>query len=150
MEYVIGLFFGIVGSLVAAEVYCWAPNIARRCVERAVLRLPESERDRFREEWLAHLGECPGSLGKLWHSMGCLSGARAISAAGSKIALVRASNTERARSIAWKGFLTKVIVYSLEMYTKPAWYAVLFGFVCIIFGMDHTNQLVSWIDYVLN
>jgi DNA-binding CsgD family transcriptional regulator len=91
MEYVIGLFFGIVGSLVAAELYCWAPHIARKFIEQAVQRLPESEKERFQEEWLAHLDECPGSLAKLWHSLGCFQGATAIAATAPRVAAASSS-----------------------------------------------------------
>jgi hypothetical protein len=42
-------------------------------VSVSVLRLPDCERDRFREEWLAHLNEVDGAFGKLRHALGCVT-----------------------------------------------------------------------------
>ncbi|MEZ5787874.1 MAG: hypothetical protein R3D62_15685 [Xanthobacteraceae bacterium] len=59
-------------ELIATELYDRAPSLARWLIACAVGRLPDYERDRYREEWLAHLNECPGKLGQLWHALGCL------------------------------------------------------------------------------
>jgi hypothetical protein len=50
-------------------------RLARWIIGTAVNRLPASERERFREEWLAHLEETSGSLARIWHSVGCYLGA---------------------------------------------------------------------------
>jgi hypothetical protein len=57
--------------LVAGEVQDWLPVMSRRLIDRAVDRLPASERPRYREEWYAHLDEYPGKLGKMLHAGGC-------------------------------------------------------------------------------
>ncbi len=106
MEYVIGLFFGVVGSLVAAELYCWTPHLAHKFIERAVLRLPESERDRLREEWFAHLDECPGSLAKFWHSLGCFHGAATIAATATRVGPVRSSKISAETQLIKERFAT--------------------------------------------
>jgi|SRR5271156_3208240 len=71
MEYLIAILLGTIGSFIAAEIYVTAPKLALRLIDKAVLRLPEHERDRYREEWCAHLNDCPGSLGKLRHAPAC-------------------------------------------------------------------------------
>jgi hypothetical protein len=50
-------------------------------VDRIASRIPDLERDRYREEWHAHIDECPGSLGKLWHVAGCARAAGLIAEA---------------------------------------------------------------------
>jgi hypothetical protein len=65
-------------SLVAAELWAHAEPIARWFITRAVRRLPEAERARREEEWLAHLEETPGALRKFLHGVGCWSGAPAV------------------------------------------------------------------------
>jgi hypothetical protein len=40
-------------------------------IEKAVLRIPKHKRNRYREEWLAHLDEIPGNLGRLTHAFQC-------------------------------------------------------------------------------
>ena len=57
MEYVIAVIWvigafiiAICGNLIASEIYDWVPSIARWLIKRAVDRLPNSERDRYREE----------------------------------------------------------------------------------------------------
>jgi hypothetical protein len=61
----------IMGNMIASELYDCAPSIARWLLKKAVARLPEQQRQRYHEEWHAHLEECPGKLGKLWHAFGC-------------------------------------------------------------------------------
>jgi hypothetical protein len=36
------------------------------------MRLPVDARERYSEEWLSHLAECQGKIGKVLHSIGCL------------------------------------------------------------------------------
>lgn len=105
MEYLISFLV----SLAAAEVYCFAPAIARHTVECAVCRLPETHQNRYREEWLAHLDDCPGHLMKLWHAVGCFYGVAGIEAAGPDVAETKetfngAMNLSRAEA---KYFLEK-------------------------------------------
>lgn len=71
MDLLINILLGIIGSLFAAEIWANAPQLGRWFIKHAVLQLPASARDRFNEEWLSHLDECPGALGKLRHSLGC-------------------------------------------------------------------------------
>ena len=79
---VVGSIIGsIVGNMIASELYDHAPSLAVWLVERAASQLPEPKRNRYREEWLAHLDECPGKLGKLYHALGCWLGARTIARA---------------------------------------------------------------------
>jgi hypothetical protein len=72
---------GVLGKLLVGEIVDWIPTIAHRIVDRAVNRLPEQERSRYREEWYAHIDDCPGKLGKLWHAAGCLRGSTVIARA---------------------------------------------------------------------
>jgi hypothetical protein len=69
----------IAGNMIASELYDRAPSFAAWLIEHAVRRLPEHARDRYREEWLAHLDEHPGKLGKVGHSLGCFFGASGVS-----------------------------------------------------------------------
>ncbi len=80
MEHLTGLALGILGKLIGTEIEAWVPVIARRLIERAILQLPAPQQERFREEWFSHLEECPGNLGKLTHSIGCVYGACVIAA----------------------------------------------------------------------
>jgi predicted alpha/beta hydrolase family esterase len=144
MEYVIGLFFGIVGSLVAAELYCWAPHIARKFIERAVLRLPESEQDRLREEWFAHLDECPGSLAKLCHSLGCFQCAAAIAATAPKVAAVSPNKTRTIDVMIQKSLAMRVTKDKIvKLSSNLAWWSILFGGLIVIIGIKTTLDLLG-------
>ena len=81
MEYVTPLLVGIVGSLVAAELYARLPQVARLLIDYAIQKIPNGHRMRFKEEWLSHLEECQGNLEKLQHGYGCYVGAAAIALA---------------------------------------------------------------------
>jgi len=65
MEIIIGLFVGVIGSLIAAEFYDRLPGLSLRLISHATALLPKRESARYREEWLAHLSECPGNLGMI-------------------------------------------------------------------------------------
>src|SRR5262245_35029289 len=72
----VGVFLvGIFGNLVSSELYDRLPQLAGWLIRIAVKRLPENQRARFEEEWMAHLEECPGKLGRFIHAAGCFLGA---------------------------------------------------------------------------
>ncbi len=86
MEYVIAalllmgsILIAILPNLIANELYDCAPSFARWLIGRALARLPESERERCREEWYADNDGWPGGkLGKVKHAIGCWLGVRAV------------------------------------------------------------------------
>ena len=82
----------IVGNLLASELYDRASPFAKWLVERAANRLPEQDGIRYREEWLAHLEDCSGHLGKVWHALGCFFGAPSIAQELSKLRTQAAGN----------------------------------------------------------
>jgi 23S rRNA C2498 (ribose-2'-O)-methylase RlmM len=72
----LALFFaavvgGIASNMIASELYDRAPMLARRLIRHAVTLLPESERENFHEEWIAHLDELSGNLSKFSHAFEC-------------------------------------------------------------------------------
>jgi hypothetical protein len=66
-----GIGSAIVGHFVAHDLYHSAPRSARRLLRKAVRALPETERERYSEEWLAHLEECSGVISKFRHAIEC-------------------------------------------------------------------------------
>jgi hypothetical protein len=70
LTWILGFLGAIMLGLVKDEISAWLPRLARWCVCRAADRMPD--RERSREEWLAHLEECPGKLGQLIHAFGVL------------------------------------------------------------------------------
>ena len=63
----------IIGSVLTAalarqladEFKAWTPRITKKLVIVAVNKLPETQRERFAEEWLSHLDDTPGEIGKI-------------------------------------------------------------------------------------
>jgi hypothetical protein len=47
----LSLAAGIVLKLIASEFQDWIPTLARRLVDHAVVKLSETDRERYREEW---------------------------------------------------------------------------------------------------
>lgn len=83
MEYLIGglvllAIVPLVVALLALELYDNAGRTAERLVNRAVDRLPASSRDRYREEWLAHVEDQPGKLAKLLAALSIYRGSAAV------------------------------------------------------------------------
>ena len=86
MELIMGFIVAVLGILAAVlsrqltdEFKAWTPSIIKHLVNRAVRRLPEEERSRFEEEWLAHVNELPGEVAKIIAALGFLSAARRMS-----------------------------------------------------------------------
>ena len=67
-----GAAAAIVGHFVAHDLYEVAPRHAQRLLNHATRILPETDRERYTEEWLAHLQECTGVIGKFRHAVECL------------------------------------------------------------------------------
>ena len=54
----------LLAKLCADEVMAWLPSITLRITQVAVSMLPKARRERYDEEWRAHLSEVPGALTK--------------------------------------------------------------------------------------
>ena len=72
------LVLGIVVSLLVVEFTDWCPSIAAGLVRLAARMLPESERDRYREEWLAEVETVPGRLTRIVKAACLLAGIPAL------------------------------------------------------------------------
>jgi hypothetical protein len=62
----------IAAKLSADEVKAWIPWLVRRIVALAVHILPEDQRGRYGEEWLGHIDEIPGDIGRVIVAIGFL------------------------------------------------------------------------------
>lgn len=62
MEYVTITIPGALEALHGRRTLRLEPRFTEWLVEAAVHRLPEAPRDRYREEWLAHLEQKPGQI----------------------------------------------------------------------------------------
>jgi hypothetical protein len=85
MEFLTAAIFGAGGflgavliHLVASDLHEWMSHLTRRLIMSAAGRVPEPDRDRYREEWLAHLDECVGVFSKLRHALEVLVSARVL------------------------------------------------------------------------
>ncbi|AUX68213.1 hypothetical protein CHX26_00625 [Porphyrobacter sp. HT-58-2] len=57
-------------AFLAFEINAWYPRLLSQIVIFATRRLPPRQRERYREEWSAHLCETPGAIVKLWQAVG--------------------------------------------------------------------------------
>ena len=81
MELLIGLVLAVLAALIVEEIHANSTSVARWLILRAVRRLPEQERERFHEEWTAHLNDAETVFRKLWHAIGCVCAALRIATA---------------------------------------------------------------------
>jgi len=70
--WVAGALSSLVATMAAAEIKAWNPVVIRGLIKFAVARLPENQRERFEEEWHAHISEVPGQIAKLIAAVGLL------------------------------------------------------------------------------
>jgi hypothetical protein len=75
-----GILSAALSDLLADELKSCVAWLVQHIVEAANSRLPESQRERYREEWESHLDEVPGDLAKLCVALGFLSAARKMAA----------------------------------------------------------------------
>jgi hypothetical protein len=74
--FVVSVLTAAVSRIVAEEIGEWIPSIIRGLIKLAVAWLPDTQRERFGEEWQSHVNEVPGRLGKLAFAAGLLIAAR--------------------------------------------------------------------------
>ena len=60
-----GMIAAAISRLFADEIKAWTPRLVSILINRAVSRLPASQKERFEEEWRSHLEEMPGEIGKV-------------------------------------------------------------------------------------
>jgi hypothetical protein len=71
-EWTLAVAGGLVSSILASQIYDGCPRAAKSIVRFAVSRLPSEKRERYSEEWDAHLNECEGKLAPLLAAAGCV------------------------------------------------------------------------------
>jgi hypothetical protein len=76
---VLGIFAAALSRQLTDEFKAWTPWIIKHLVKGAVRRLAEEDRSRFEEEWLAHVNEIPGEVGKIIDALGFFYAAQRIS-----------------------------------------------------------------------
>jgi lipopolysaccharide/colanic/teichoic acid biosynthesis glycosyltransferase len=64
MEAVVAIFLGVIGSILAAELYVWLPVLAEKLLRYHASKLPPELSARFLEEWQAALIDMPGYITK--------------------------------------------------------------------------------------
>lgn len=52
----------VLSRIIAEEVRDWLPFVSQKLLTCAVNRLPEDQRERYREEWAADLNMFPGKI----------------------------------------------------------------------------------------
>lgn len=68
------------GKVSADEAKAWMPRLTDLLIEAAARRLPDGDRERYREEWRSHVLEVPGDVSKLVAAAGFIVAARQIRA----------------------------------------------------------------------
>lgn len=85
MELLVGIFIislsiigAIVSNIVANALYDGVPSLSRWLLLKSCRHIPHKYRDRYEEEWLAHLHECAGKLSQLIHAFDCYRAAHRL------------------------------------------------------------------------
>ncbi len=76
----LGVIGAVFSKLLADEFKAWAPSLVATIIAAAVRHLPPAKRQRFAEEWEAHVNGVPGDIGKIAVACGCLTAAWKIAA----------------------------------------------------------------------
>jgi exopolysaccharide production protein ExoY len=67
---ILGIIGSVIGRIFYEELGGWGPKIASLMLDRAVRSLPRDRRDRYREEWAAHIDSMPTAFSKLLTGFG--------------------------------------------------------------------------------
>lgn len=159
---VVTVVAGVAGNLIASELYDQCPRLAKRLLDDAVSKLPYDQQARYREEWSAHLEECVGKMGKLWHAAGCLFSARALAkalrrpaAAEATISRIVAADYRKALSagvmravaalsVAWSVRIDLNLVVRIDRSWRAS---VWLAFIAALFGL--IGALLPWANKLL-
>lgn len=96
----IAFLVGVVGNLLASEIYDYCGIASARIIERAVALLPKDDQQRYREEWSSHSEDCAGQLSRLVHALGCLACARSLARLLGEIRRAQTAEDEKAETAA--------------------------------------------------
>jgi hypothetical protein len=80
--FIVSVLTAALSRTLAEEIEAWIPSIIRSLIKLAVVRLPESQRERFEEEWQSHVSDVPGKVAKLIVAAGFLIAAYKIALIG--------------------------------------------------------------------
>lgn len=64
-----GLIGTVAVGLLKDEATAWLPSLNRWILSLALSRVPSADRDRYAEEWSAHILDYPGKLSQLFQSI---------------------------------------------------------------------------------
>jgi hypothetical protein len=112
-----GVFTAVLNLLVGGGCKQWILWFTQRLLALAVRRLPETQQERFAEEWHSHLNDVQGEVRKVLFAWGCASAARDMAASftdrRTNIGLVWKGTIERLR--AWKrSFVNATVLIAFE------------------------------------
>jgi hypothetical protein len=68
--WILGVVAAALSPVFADEFKAWMPWFTKWLIRRAIGRLPEDQRERYREEWSSDIEETPGDIGKIFKAMG--------------------------------------------------------------------------------
>jgi len=71
-----GILIGLLNLLVGDKFKEYAPWFVRRLLAIATKRLPETQQQRFAEEWASHMNHVSGDIQKVFFAWGCVCAAR--------------------------------------------------------------------------
>jgi hypothetical protein len=78
MEYLKDIILAVMVKSAADELNNLLTKIAAHIIYKALKYVPSDSRERYEEEWTAHLNDCPSGLRKIGHAIGCFYAARRI------------------------------------------------------------------------
>ena len=74
-----GVLTAVLNLLSGGNLKQWIPWFTQRLLRLATRRLPETQQDRFAEEWTSHMNDVPGDVRRVLFAWGCVSAARDMS-----------------------------------------------------------------------
>jgi hypothetical protein len=77
--WIISVVTAALSRLLADECKAWVPCFVKWIIRRATSKLPEDQRERYKEEWTSHIGETPGDIGKIATALDFVRAAKRIS-----------------------------------------------------------------------
>jgi hypothetical protein len=70
----------VLSGIVANECKAWIAYLPKWLIRRAIAWVPQESRERYTEEWLSHISEVPGDIGKIVTAVGFVWAAKKMPA----------------------------------------------------------------------
>ena len=116
--FVLTILGGAAANQLAQEFRGWTPWLTKKLIKRAVAKLPNTLRQRFREEWASFIADTPGQVAQIVRAFGLSKAANTVAAeyvSGHSFSSLERLSSRFAGLAGWGFFLPLFVFRRLQL-----------------------------------